>query len=813
MDCPLAYRLDVVVRPKREFSVRMQADRQHLLLVCDDLILLKVDTLTPVETTATVNPLAVRIYRDKVFLLNGGMSVGTLLHWNDRVLALVHQGDFLGAIHLALAHYKGTAQGNTIGLPPDADELRLVVSKRIRELIIASLQWAFSDDRMHDDTHFSADGRGVDLTTLFESLATSCIEACLAMNSPDFLFTEAYEHYENAGIEGIFLRLLEPYIFNGDFKHTPPGVVKSLISLHSDAGEYDDAEAIIWHVDPQMLDINQAITLCDSHGLLDALVHVYTRALFDYVSPMERLLGTSLIYSFIEYTLSGLAYPTGEPLPEAQASMARSAVYGFIFTHLAEFTDTEALLHALDIAFEDPYLNDGEISRQSITNQLLATDTLDSTLLYIFVARNLPKYPQFLFISPSTLHGIMTSLATDSDATTREDRQLATEYLLSAYTPHDSDEMYDLFEQAGFYRILRNAYWSEKKWTKLVNILVKDPVDIFTSLGDILPQAEGVLEPVLPQLLKISLSDTANLIDRHQPALHQKAVDSLPPLKQLTYLRSVLDQPEIHLDLPLRHLYAIRLVEYDSSSVLAYLDSRGGDFFDLSQLWSDFAEKGYYEGQIWALDRQGNTSSAFSAVGDVFRTQGANLAGDLDNFYAVETITSVARLAIRLCREHSSGPRDQVENMWFGVLHELTELVHNIGSLEDPNSEKPSATFEAIRSLVGESLSALVSAPLSFPRLFKRLVDESSKRSKAYKDFRAILTGMLESYRSEGEMLTMTVRLVEADLFVSVKENSDKRQAGWSLTSLQCIACGGGLLDERNFEVLGSGHGKHVACQ
>jgi len=347
----------------------------------------------------------------------------------------------------------------------------------------------------------------------------------------------------------------------------------------------------------------------------------------------------------------------------------------------------------------------------------------------------------------------------------------------------------------------------------LVNILVKDPVDIFTSLENILPQAEGVLEPVLPDLLKISLADTASLIDRHQPALHQKAVDSLPPLKQLTYLRSVLDQPETHLDLTLRHLYAIRLVGYDSSSVLAYLDSRGGAFFDLSQLWSDFAEKCYYEGQIWALDRQGNTSSAFSAVGDVFRTQGANLAGDLDNFYAVETIASVARLAIRLCREHSSGPRDKVEDMWFGVLHELTELVHSIGSLEDPNSEKPSATFEAIRSLVAESLSALVSAPLSFPRLFKRLVDESSKRSKAYKDFRAILTGMLESYRSEGEMLTMTVRLVEADLFVSVKESSDKRQAGWSLTSFQCSVCGEGLMDKRNIEVLGSGQGRHVVCQ
>jgi hypothetical protein len=787
------------------------------MLVCDDLILLKVDSLVSVEIIPVTSPLAMRVYRDKVFLLDSGVSVGTLLHWNDRVLARVHQGDFLGAIHLALAYYKGQAQGNTIGLPSDADALRTVVSARIRELIIASLQWAFSEERMYDDTHYSSDGRGIDLTTLFESLATSCIEACLAMSDPDFLFTEAYEHYENAGIKGIFLRVLEPYVLNGDFKSTPPGVVQSLISLHSDSGEYDAAEAIIWYVDPQALDINQAITLCETHGLLEALVHVYTRALFDYVSPMERLMGSEQIYPYIEHVLSGLAYPTGELLPEIQAQTARAAVYGFIFAHLSEFSDTEALLHALDIAFEDSYLNDGEISRQSIVNQLLATDTLDSTLLYIFVARNLPKYPQFLFISPSTLHGIMTSLATDSDGTNREDRQLATEYLLSAYTPHDSEAMYDLFEQAGFFRILRNAYWSEKKWSKLVNILVKDPVDLFSTLDQMLPQAQAdaLLEPVLPDLLRISLVDTALSLDRHAPALHPKAIDALSSIKQLSYLRSVLEIPNPHLETPLRHLFAIRLVEYESASVLPYLDSRGGNFFDLSQLWSDFAEKNYHEGQIWALDRQGNTASALGAVGDVLRTQGAALASDLDDFYAVETITSVAHLAIRLCREHSSGPRDKVEDMWFGVLHELTELVHDIGLIADntqSDSEKPSASIEAIRSLVGESLSALVSAPLSFPRLFKRLVDSSSKRSKAYKDFRGILTGMLESYRSEGEMLTMTVRLVEADLFVSVKEITDRRQAGWSLASLICEGCGEDLFDGPAVEVLGSGQGRHVEC-
>ena len=793
-------------------------------------MLVNVNTLTAVESVSITSPLSVRIYREKIFKLDGGVSVGNLIHWNDRVLARVHQGDFLGAIHLALAYYKGQAQGNTIGLPDDPEALRTIVSARIRELINASLQWAFSEQRTYDDTYYSADGRGVDLTSLFESLATSCIEACLAMNDPDFLFTEAYEHYENSGIQGIFLRLLEPYIFNGDFKQTPPTVVKSLISLHADAGEYEQAEAIIWNVDPTSLDINQAITLCESHELWDALVHVYTRALHDYVSPMERLMGTYQVYPYMEHVLSGLAYPTGEPLPTTEASSARASVYGFVLSHLSEFNDTEALLHALDIAFEDSYLDDAETSRQSIVNQLLAsTDSFESTLLYIFVARNLPKYPQFLFIPPSTLHRIMTSLATDPDETTREDRQLATEYLLSAYTPHDPDEMYDLFYEAGFYRILRNAYWAEKKWSKLAEILIKDPVDLFSSLDSIMSHNPDVLEPILPRVLEMSLDETAQLVNKYQPELHQKAVDTLPPLKQLAYLRVVLELPSPKIDIPLRHLYASRLVEYDSSSVLPYLDSKGGDYFDLSQLWSEFSQLGYYEGQIWALDKQGNTSSAFSVVGDVLRQQGATLADDLDSYYAMEHITSVTRLAIRLCREHSSGEQSKVEDMWFGVLHELTGLVQSIGTLYDLNQsestlnstfEKSSShTIEALRSLLGESLSALVSAPLSFPRLFKRLVDNSPKRSKAYKDFRTILTGMLESYRAEEGMLTMTVRLVEADLFVAVKQVTEERQKGWSLRGGVCGVCGEGLWDQsgqggqgRAVEVLGSGLGRHVEC-
>jgi hypothetical protein len=63
-----------------------------------------------------------------------------------------------------------------------------------------------------------------------------------------------------------------------------------------------------------------------------------------------------------------------------------------------------------------------------------------------------PKsYPHFIQISPSTLHDILISLAEYPGESTREDRQLAAEYLLSVYTPHEGQRMQWIFKEAGFY--------------------------------------------------------------------------------------------------------------------------------------------------------------------------------------------------------------------------------------------------------------------------------------------------------------------------------------------------------------------------
>jgi hypothetical protein len=896
-------------------------------LTSTDIILLDVRSMVPIEQTPLQTRLltsldlyahlkgphvpaigaSVSTYRGKLFLLvsqpsfpglrqtKSNLQVGTLQHWNDRILSWVHRGDFLAAIRLALQYYEGSAPGNLVDLPEDLVARHSVLSARIRELIHASLDWAFSEDRMHDDTHYSADGRGVDLTTLFEGLATCCIEASLAMDDLDFLFDQAYEDYAAVGIQGIFLATLEPYILDGRIREIPPGIIQALIGMHDDRKEYDLAEAIIWHVDPMSLDINQAVRLCEAHGLWDALVHVYTRTMRDYVAPIVKLLqlvrdaqdrpesgiDAYKLYAYIENVLCGLSYPSGEHLPEAEASYARPEVYAFIFSShsvrwptgpdglvvsapdrpypyldlLLRF-DSEAFLHAMDGAMEDPYLDDarGVVNRQSIVNLLL--DVMDPetfhsgdiTFLHIFVARNLPKYPQFLFIPPSTLHRILISLASDPDQSTREDRQLAAEYLLSAYTPHDMDAMLERFETAGFYRILRTWYRRERKWASLINTILRDPdadEETFASLDEIIRSTPKQTEisraiiSMLPQLLDLSVRQTALLLDRDLPSCHAKAIESLSHSehKQMAYLRCLLDPADEeekgplpprrdaspHVEIPYRHRYVLLLCRYDPTAVISFLDTRGPEFFDLPQLASELQHDGSVEGQLWALDRQHRTNEALETVGRELRSRGVDLgealvSHDLGAMHLiVQGVGSVTRMAVRLCREHSSEGA-KAEDMWFGVLHEVIELVYAAASL--PSDASDPATAQ-LRSLVQETLGSLLSTSspsISFPRLFKRLVEASgstkSKGGRAYSEFRTILSGMLESYRAEGDMLTMTTRLVEADLFVLVEQVTAKRQTGWRPAALACSECGHGVLSNSGgaLVVMASGLSRHKSC-
>lgn len=827
-----------------------------------------------------------------------------MLTWADKILTLVERGDFLSAIELTRSYYTGEAPGNRNGLPDAAQEQKAVLGQKLHELMMASASYAFSEDRMTDGTHSSPDGRGVDRTSLFEGLVTSCARSCITLDDYDFLFEDLFQHFDDAGITRIYLEQLETFVLAGTIDFVPPRITQRLVALHDDSGQPALAERVIWHIDPSCLDINQAICLCQTHRLWDALIYVYTRALQDYVSPIVELISlisqsplpgdpsttngagvqrtaSSLrhaykIFPYLINVLSGQTYPSGEPLPPDEAEQAKDDVYNFIFSgtsskggHLiltgngAEPTypyarlllrfDAESFLHSLDIAFEDSFLTDSpNISRVSIIKILLdiasSQDLPLSAIIFIniFIARNIPKYPQYIHaedIDSRVLYDLLVSLATSLDPETREDRQLAAEYLLSAYTPRDSSEIERIFENAGFYRILQNRRRHDRQWTQLLSSYLLDPS---LQTASLLPCVEEVLDlsrldnhSALPEdiqsalsealghLLLLDLQSTATLVDKFAPSLHETALNIMDPTddrRRYDYLLHLInlqvsdredstspyppDHP--HISEPLRLLFIKLQCRYMPSVVIETLD-RMRSSLDWPAIERICEENHAYGAVLWALNQRGQSRDALARAETFERQLTQRIArtildlnsSDANVDESVNALREIGQRGASICLEHSSMSATTavpLEDIWFQLLSSQlhsVQVVSNLRLVDGAGGHRlKTMTLSSLRELVQNTFASLVTISstraVSFPRLFKRLVDPrlyaDSTPGTPYTEFRAILTGMLESYRSDGDMLSISQKLLNRDVFDTVEEYTKEKMRGRSVQN-RCSRC------------------------
>ncbi|KAG6911131.1 hypothetical protein DXG01_003871 [Tephrocybe rancida] len=862
---------------------------------------------------------SMRVYKGKIFLLKFTLQcrtelrVGTLLTWADRVLAFVEDGDFLSAIDLTRSYYVGDAPGNRNGLPDDPILRKEAIGGKMKDLMIASARYAFSEDRMSDGTHTTPDGRGVDRTSLFEGLVTVSCRASIVLDDYDYLFEDLFQQFEDTGISKIFVRQLEPFVLDNDMHYIPPRITQRLVALHEEDNRPDRIERIIWHIDPMCLDIHQTIHLCQRYHLYDALIYVYSRALRDFVAPLVELLdlirkvqqfrrtrsesmepheipeaeatmeSTILnaykIYPYLSNILSGLSYPSEDPLPDEDAFRAKKEVYTFLFfgrssvwppgeesrlvltadeeggaeptypyvRQLLRF-DAESFLHSLDIAFEDSFLNDDESQG---TNRLLIVRILmeiltagdlsstDSTFVNIFIARNVPKYPQFLQIPPSALHDIIIGLAEDPDFDTREDRQLAAEYLLSTYNPHDSEYIINLFETAGFYRILRTWHRQEHRWGLLLSAYLDDyelrPSEVLHNVDEVLttnsrsnkgvvsPDIHATLSAALPQLLRSGLPNTAYILDKYAPDLHEAALRNLPDDQhRFMYLRHLLGPPErdddasystvggpsVKVPADLRQLYITLQCQQHPDGIIEALKYLPSEALDWNSVLLTCEAEEAYDAVVWVANWRGNPQEALRKAEAYQKRLTQRILtsvlepsiGRTNENRDTESLVSIAKIGIAICLEHSqASPKNKVplEDIWFQLL---SSQIHSVQALSSSQSElfenrcDHDDTLTTLRALVQRTFAALISVTttqaVSFPSLFKRLVDSAPPFMHAqYTEFRAILSGMLETYRSEGDMLVITKHLVDRDLFETMARIVQERHRGWSPFLTSCAHC------------------------
>jgi hypothetical protein len=245
-------------------------------------------------------------------------------------------------------------------------------------------------------------------------------------------------------------------------------------------------------------------------------------------------------------------------------------------------------------------------------------------------------------------------------------------------------------------------------------------------------------------------------------------------------------------------------------------------------------DRGVYHAVIWAINEGQKPRDALAkaeayekrlTLGIIQRLlRDVEVSSDVvvDVNKEVSSLEAVGRMGISICLAHSQSPSNDVplEDLWFQLLSSQINCVQNLSgtfaeeAISDVASdcklvELQRHTLSAVRSLVQETFGALVSITstraVSFPRLFKRLVDTAThahiSTGTPYTEFRTILTGMLESYRSDGDMLIMTKHLIDRDLFETVEEFARERVRGWTPDSLgTCFHCRQSLLENQKAE-------------
>lgn len=652
-----------------------------------------------------------KTYKNRLFLLGfNDVSIGSLSNWADRLIALMENGDYVGAIQLATSYYTGDADKLTVGLPEDSEVRHTMVRDKLKEIMSASLKYAFGqrqrDPATADDNHL-------------QDLAETCFTACQSLGDPDFLFDEMYDWYEEAGVQGIFLEIMEPYVLEHKIQMVPPAVVKALVTHYVDKGLESRLEEMICHMNTMTLDLDQVTSLCKQNGLYDALIYVWNQALNDYITPLIDLLALLIplmreadeepsadilneehsgvsalkIFPYLSYVLTGRIYPTGDILEHDLSMKAKAELYWFLFSGksitwpkesnkrfltrpnqndepsfpylrmILKF-DAPSFLSTLNEAFEDGFLNDSPekqmrggargdlpeeqifgltVDRQYIVSILIElmnpTDFAPEDTIYLdmFIARNLPKYPQYLLLPGSALTKVLTGLCNFPGPDLADDAQLSAEYLLSVFHPPDLPTLIPLFKQAGFYRILKRQYRLDKTYGKLVQTYFEDPEDkdgVFGCIAEVLRQQAGltrrqtqdvhqVLRENAKELVQLGPARAAGVIEAHASELHAHFLQSTAdePELQFRYLRAILEpaaeRPEDFKASPDRDLieqYVQLMCKFEPAHVSDYVGIVQATNLRLERLLPTMEKTGVIDAAVVLMAREGQIKEAMDRL-------------------------------------------------------------------------------------------------------------------------------------------------------------------------------------------------------
>jgi hypothetical protein len=264
----------------------------------------------------------------------------------------------------------------------------------------------------------------------------------------------------------------------------------------------------------------------------------------------------------------------------------------------------------------------------------------DTVYLDMFIARNLPKFPQFIILPGKILDQVLVRLCDYPSDELAEDCQLSVEYLLSYYHPSDIESLTSVFRRAGFYRVLKSVYRAGKQYAQLVQTHFEDPNDrstIFDCIGDCLRpgsdltskqirEVHSVLVKNAQDLVGIDTSRAATSIATYAPQLLRPIFDALDQgsYLQFMFLKNVLDPASTVARLQLledeefhhefEENYVRLMCAYEPSRVADYIGVLKSGDLRLNEVLPAMESSGAIDAAVLLLARDGLVNDAMKRL-------------------------------------------------------------------------------------------------------------------------------------------------------------------------------------------------------
>ncbi|KAF2647272.1 hypothetical protein K491DRAFT_784831 [Lophiostoma macrostomum CBS 122681] len=644
-----------------------------------------------------------RAYKGRLFLLGfNDVSIGTLSNWADRLMALMEDGDFISAIGLATSYYIGDADKLTVGLPDDDKPRHALVQEKLLEMINASLKFTFS--RPQDTVGgkslkelsaacFTACISMKELDFLFEDVYDAFEDS-----SAESVFFETLEPYiideEVTAVPPNVLKDLIGFYASSALGRTSQ-LEEMICRLDTDTMDINQVTTLC-----EQYNLYDALIYVWTRAIGD-FITPFTKILnliklVDWEADHTEnvyMLSAMKVFPYMSYTFTGRVYPGGAPMDDEQAFSAKKDMYRFLFSgsNIAwppgsgeviytrldkgsepEFPylrlildfDASSFMSMLNEAFEDTFLNEEQDSanghrsngaqrgstfvptRQFIINSLLGlmtTDNYDSEdiiYFYMFIARNLPKYPQHIILPGTSLHQILVGLCNYPTEVVKDDCQLSSEYLLSIYHPPNLQNLVPLFDKAGFHRVLKTVYRGSQQYARLLETYLNDTEskeEVFDCIRDCLRPNRGLNKKQINEVKSVIVSRAKDLVavdaSRAAVTLKQTAPDLLKPVLDALedeseamyhYLKALIE-PQLQTpgepqapaeDLPrgFTERYVQLMCKYNSSHVADFVSLLDSGNLQLDPVLPALEKSGVIDAAVVLMARDGLVQAAMDRL-------------------------------------------------------------------------------------------------------------------------------------------------------------------------------------------------------